>query len=90
MASLISLADGADADTARALLAPLHLSVVSFDKSAAHATGALQTATRGLGLSLGDRACLALSASRGATALTTDKVWAQIGELAGIPVETLR
>lgn len=81
---------GADADTARALLAPLHLSVVPFDESAAHATGALRTATRGQGLSLGDRACLALSASRGAPALTADKAWAQVGELIGVQVEMLR
>lgn len=81
---------GADADTARALLAPLHLSVVPFDESAAHATGALRSATRVHGLSLGDRACLALSASRGATALTTDKVWALVGEIVGIPIQMLR
>lgn len=81
---------GADADTARALLAPLHLSIVPFDESTAHATGALRSATRVHGLSLGDRACLALSASRGATALTTDKVWAPVGEIVGIPIQMLR
>lgn len=81
---------GVDADTARALLAPLHLSVVPFDEAAAHTTGALRAAMRGQKLSLGDRACLALSASRRATALTTDKAWAQMGELVDIPVEMLR
>ena len=81
---------GADADMASALVAPLHLSVVPFDERTAHTTGALRTATRGQGLSLGDRACLALSASRNAPALTTDKAWAHVGELVGIPVEMLR
>ncbi len=81
---------GADADHARALLAPLHLSVVPFDEVAAHATGALRAATRGQGLSLGDRACLALSVSRGATALSTDKAWATVGKLVGVEVEMLR
>ncbi|MRX52022.1 PIN domain-containing protein [Paracoccus sp. S-4012] len=80
---------GADADTARVLLAPLHLSVVPFDESAAHTTGALRTATRGQGLSLGDRACLALCVSRSATALTTDKAWSHVNEIVGVPVETL-
>lgn len=32
-------------------------------------------ATRALGLSLGDRACLALTAELGATALTADQAW---------------
>lgn len=81
---------GAGADTARALLAPLHLSVVPLDESAAHATGALRTVTRGQGLSLGDRACLALCASRGSTALTTDKAWAQVIGIDGVTIEMLR
>lgn len=81
---------GADATTARALLASLHLSVVPFDESMAFATGALRAATRGQGLSLGDRACLALSISRSATALTTDKAWAEVGGRVGVAVEMLR
>jgi len=81
---------GADAETARALLAPLHLTVAPFDEAAAFATGALRTATRESGLSLGDRACLALTASRGATVLTTDKACAGVGERVGVTIEMLR
>ena len=81
---------GADADTARALLAPLHLAVVPFDEGAALATGALRAATRGRGLSLGDRACLALATRRAAVALTTDKAWADLGKRLGVAVEMLR
>lgn len=81
---------GADAEEARALLAPLHLVVVSLDEGAAFATGALRTATRGLGLSLGDRACLALASERGATALTTDRAWQDASQLVGVTVEMLR
>ncbi len=81
---------GADEDTARTLLAPLHLAVVPFDEVTAYATGALRAATRGQGLSLGDRACLALGASRGASVLTTDKAWANLGDRAGVVVEMLR
>jgi ribonuclease VapC len=39
-------------------------------------------------LSLGDRACLALASARGATAWTTDRIWAQ-GKV-GVPVKILR
>ena len=81
---------GADAQTARALLAPLHLVVAPFDQDTAFATGALRVATRGHGLSLGDRACLALCADQGATALTTDKAWASLEKSLGVAVEVLR
>lgn len=81
---------GADVDTARALLAPLHLSVVPFDEATAYATGALRAVNQGQGLSLGDRACLALGASRGATALTTDKAWGSLEKGSGVSVELLR
>lgn len=49
---------GADAEAARALLAPLHLSIVPLDGRAVHATGALRSAIRQPELSLGDQACL--------------------------------
>lgn len=39
-------------------------------------------------LSLGDRACLALTQRRGATAWTTDRIWAQLDH--GVAVEILR
>ncbi|MGA9423756.1 MAG: PIN domain-containing protein [Terracidiphilus sp.] len=39
-------------------------------------------------LSLGDRACLALAHSRGATAWTTDKIWSRTK--VKVPVEVLR
>lgn len=81
---------GAGAEAARDLLAPLHLAVVAFDERSGFATGALRVATRRRGLSLGDRACLALAADHGATALTTDKAWAEAGEAIGVPVEMLR
>lgn len=81
---------GTDAGQTRALLAPLHLTVVSFDEAAAYATGALREATRSHGLSLGDRACLALTSKRGATALTTDRAWEKAGRLSGVDIELLR
>lgn len=48
----------------------------------------LRAATRPLGLSLGDRACLALAARLGAPVLTADRVWAGLD--LGIRVELLR
>jgi len=47
--------------------------------------------TRHLGLSLGDRSCLALARSRGITVVTADRAWREIdAEELGVPVEVIR
>lgn len=48
----------------------------------------LRAATRDAGLSLGDRACLALGARLGLPVVTADRAWAEL-EL-GVPVQTIR
>ncbi|MDQ7859346.1 MAG: type II toxin-antitoxin system VapC family toxin [Armatimonadota bacterium] len=55
------------------------MAVVPFDAALAHAAGLLRPRTRSLGLSLGDRACLALAVQMGLPALTTDRAWDQLG-----------
>ncbi|HYI48533.1 MAG TPA: type II toxin-antitoxin system VapC family toxin [Allosphingosinicella sp.] len=57
-------------------IARLNLPVIAFDAAQAIATGKLRARTRSLGLSLGDRACLALALARGLPAVTTDRGWA--------------
>jgi PIN domain nuclease of toxin-antitoxin system len=57
-------------------LSILRLDVRSFDTELARAAGELRRLTRDRGLSLGDRACLALAAQLGAVALTADRTWA--------------
>ena len=49
----------------------------------------LRPLTRAQGLSLGDRACLALACRLGIPVLTTDKAWAGI-EIPGLWVEVIR
>ena len=75
-------------DRVRANIEALELRVEPFDEQLAVETGLLRAATRGAGLSLGDRACLALARARGATALTTDRAWAKLD--IGIPIELAR
>ena len=58
-----------------AALGGLGLEVVAFDEALSLAAGLLRTVTAHLGLSLGDRACLALAQARGLPALTADRVW---------------
>lgn len=60
------------------MLDPLHLRIVDFDACQAAAAAMVRPATRGAGLSLGDRACLALAAAHDAVALTADQAWAAL------------
>ncbi len=59
------------------------LQVVAFDEELAELTGALRPGTRALGLSLGDRACLALAQRSALPALTADRAWKDLD----LPVE---
>jgi ribonuclease VapC len=64
------------------------LKVVDFDRSLAEDTGLLAPVTRGRGLSLGDRACLALARREDAIALTADNAWRQVD--LGIDIQFIR
>jgi ribonuclease VapC len=79
---------GMDEETADRLIDTLDLSVVPFDRTQARLAGSLRAVTRKLGLSLGDRACLALAQTRGATALTCERSWTRFE--APCRVETVR
>jgi ribonuclease VapC len=59
----------------RVRLGDLRLDVRDFDSEAAYAAGLLRPLTRAQGLSLGDRACLALAMRLGVPLLTADRVW---------------
>ncbi len=56
----------------------LHLTVINFDKEQSILSGMLRNKTRHLGLSLGDRACLAAAQSLQAVAVTADRIWCQL------------
>lgn len=52
--------------------------IMPFDQSQALVTGTLQRQTKTKGLSLGDRACIALGIHLQAPIYTADKVWADL------------
>lgn len=60
------------------VLGHLDLEVVPFDEAQAMAACKLRAHTKAQGLSLGDRACLALALARGVPAVTTDRGWAAL------------
>lgn len=59
-------------------LEALGLKIVPFSVNQAERTALLRTQTRHLGLSLGDRACLALASELRLPALTTDRTWGNL------------
>ena len=69
-------------------LADLDLAVIDFEEALAIGAGELRPITRHLGLSLGDRACLATAQARGYTVVTADRSWNQLK--LGIAIEVLR
>jgi ribonuclease VapC len=79
---------GMDEETADRLIDMLHLSVIPFDRTQARLAGSLRAITRKLGLSLADRACLALAQAQGATALTCERSWTRFE--APCRIETVR
>lgn len=72
----------------RLALSGLGLRVAVLDESLAYEVGMLRPATRGRGLSLGDRSCLAQAKRSALPALTTDRALASLD--LGIRVEVIR
>ena len=66
----------------------LALDITPFDEEQAFLAGILAIKTKQLGLSLGDRACLALALKTGSAALTSDKVWQALD--IGVTVRVIR
>ena len=72
----------------REALDPLGLDVVPFDEELAYAAGELRRSTRSLGLSLANRACLALGVALKLPVLTADGAWRKAG--VSVRVEVIR
>ena len=70
--------DGLSDIDIRAAMDDLAFAVVEFDETLAFAAGLLRRPTRSKGLSLGDRACLALARRENLPVLTADRVWAEL------------
>jgi ribonuclease VapC len=62
--------------------------IVPFDTDLALRSGALRGPTKAEGLSLGDRACLALAQRLGVPAVTADQAWKKLN--IGVTIEMIR
>jgi ribonuclease VapC len=75
---------------AASVMESVEIQVLAFDASQSLEAAWLRRETRVLGLSLGDRACLALARSRKAVALTADRPWSQVADAVGVTVRCVR
>lgn len=79
---------GASREQAREQLESYGLAIRPFDESLAVEAGFLRPATRQYGLSLGDRACLALALRERIPVVTADRAWSQLD--LGIDIQVIR
>lgn len=79
---------GRNPTEALASLKRFDFAIASFDAAQAQATAALRMRTRHLGLSLGDRACLALALEQNAPVLTADRAWEKLD--IGVEIRLIR
>lgn len=87
--TLGKLIDGGMTDTdAREAVELLNLQVIDFDAGLAQIAAALRPKTKMLGLSLGDRSCLALALVRNDVAITAERAWSKVR--IGVKIEVIR
>ena len=85
------LAGGGTPETGiRARIGALRVDVADFDGADAFAAGLLLPATRAAGLSLGDRACIALGRRSRLPVLTADIAWTSLDLGPGVEITALR
>ncbi|QUD87416.1 type II toxin-antitoxin system VapC family toxin [Phenylobacterium montanum] len=70
---------GSTAEQARQTTETLSMNVVAATLETAALAGMLHARTRGRGVSLGDRFCLALAMETGLPVYTADRAWAELG-----------
>lgn len=87
VASRLMDAGGVPAEV-RKILEDLDLEIHDLTADLAFSAAELRAATRARGLSLGDRACLALGQTLGLPVLTADRVWAQLD--IGVEIRVVR
>jgi PIN domain nuclease of toxin-antitoxin system len=81
---------GAVENDLRALLYLFSVHIAPFDEALAYDAGRLVQLTRAAGLSLGDRACLALAQRLDTKAMTADQPWSRIASTVGVEIEVIR
>jgi len=79
---------GVPEDAARESVDLLGVEVIGFDADLAQLAATLRLTTKKLGLSLGDRSCLALGLVRRNTVVTAEKTWVKLK--IGVKIDLIR
>ena len=79
---------GGDVSGLASQVQELGVVIIDFDVRQAEEAARLRAATRSHGLSLGDRACLALAVTRASPVLTADRAWAELD--LGVEIRLIR
>jgi PIN domain nuclease of toxin-antitoxin system len=82
--------NGAAESDIRLILDPLPIDLIRLDDGLAFVAGLLLPVTRSAGLSIGDRACLALALRLRVPALTADRSWEKIAGDVGVEIRLIR
>lgn len=85
-----SLDRGASPEAIKTILAELAYTVVDIKAEDGMQAGWMRAQTRNIGLSLGDRLCLAVAQRLKATLLTADRPWLAMAEPLGIDIRCIR
>ena len=86
----VLLRDGGAPRHVHLVLAKLPIELVDLDRELAFRAGELEPATRKAGLSLGDRACLAVAERYKVPALTGDRAWLKVRKELAVEIELIR
>ena len=70
------------------ILRSFQLQIEPFDEKMAHMAAALQGPTKQFGLSMGDRACLAVAQHLAYPVITADKIWSKLD--LGLEIKVIR
>lgn len=88
---LVRMVDaGASADAAADLIVSLFVDVSQFGLESAREGARIRSIVRPAGLSLGDRACLALARSRSLPVITAHRAWLDHAAALGVEIRSIR
>jgi ribonuclease VapC len=71
-------------------IAQFHVAAVDFNQDQAILSAQMRPLTKAIGLSLGDRACIALAKSLDGCAVTADRAWLDIADAVGVSIRLIR
>jgi ribonuclease VapC len=71
-------------------IAQFNVDTIDFNHRQSLISAEIRPITRSIGLSLGDRACLALAKASNGCAVTADRIWLEVAEALEIPVILIR